>query len=190
MKLEIDVEKALGKLPRSLASLYASIYEQVLELEPHARLVAIATFKWLLCAQRPLSSKELISAVSQNFDGDYIRLETSDILDVCANLVVFDQEADIFRFAHSSVREFVEELAEFTPDHLNSFAVRRCLGEYLNPMRHWDEHSREHPSSFRSYAAAFWPIHYKAVKTKTVSEELIAEILRFALKDGQTTANF
>ena len=190
MKLEIDVENALGKLPRSLANLYASIYDQILHLESYARLVAKATFSWLLCAQRPLSSEEMIVAVSPILDGDYRRLETSDILDVCANLVAFDPEADIFRFAHSSIREFIEDLAEFAPDHLNSFATARCLDEYLNTVSPLNKHSGEQTSSFRSYAAISWPKHYKAVKLKRTSEDLRIKILKFALVNGQTTTNF
>ena len=51
----------------------------------------------------------------------------SQLLDLCCNFVVYDDELDIFRFAHLSVKEFLETLPLFSPAISHSLAAEHCL---------------------------------------------------------------
>ena len=53
---------------------------------------------------------------------------TSDqILDFCCNLVVLDTQLDTFRFAHLSVREFMEKQEDYADSCCNVLAAETCL---------------------------------------------------------------
>jgi len=126
IKLPGDIELALGRLPKDLSGLYDIIYAQVPLLPSHGNsnagktlnssLVAKRTLNWILCSQAHLSTKQFIAAVSGDFfdQPGSATLTIDEILDVCCNLVVHDERADTFRFAHLSVREYLEDRAEYS----------------------------------------------------------------------------
>lgn len=84
------------------------------------------TLAWLLSARKKLSSAELLAAVSIAVPSRR-QLTINQILDLCCNLVVLDSELDTFRFAHLSVREFLEKQGEFANDRSNALAAESCL---------------------------------------------------------------
>jgi hypothetical protein len=92
----------------------------------------IAIFKnvlsWLLCAQEPLHSKMFLAAISIIPNAGFEETVSRElILDLCANLVVFDKGLDTFRFAHLSVREFLEKMPEYIDTAVHSLAAEICL---------------------------------------------------------------
>lgn len=82
MKLEIDVRNALGKLPRSLVSIYDKIQDAMLDVENAGCLVAKKVLIWLLCAQRPLTTKELIVVTSSEIEAQNLHLTSTDLLNL------------------------------------------------------------------------------------------------------------
>lgn len=58
-------------------------------------------------------------------------INTSAILDICCNLVVLDKTLNVFRFAHLSVRDFFENMPDFSPQKSHSVVA-------LMSMRHID----------------------------------------------------
>ncbi|KAL8792738.1 MAG: hypothetical protein Q9195_004625 [Heterodermia aff. obscurata] len=66
IKFRPDFEKALGQLPSKLSGLYDIVHSQIEETESYGRDTAIKALKWLLCAQRLLSAKELIAAIDNS----------------------------------------------------------------------------------------------------------------------------
>ena len=76
IKFRSDFLKALGQLPSKLSGLYDIVYSQIDMTESYGRDIAIRTLKWLLCAQRLMTAKELIAAIS--LPGDDIDDSTSD----------------------------------------------------------------------------------------------------------------
>src|SRR5438552_2707170 len=80
MKHEEDISQELGKLPRTLEDLYATIHMQISCSGSRSRLIAEKTMKWLLCMQRPLRTQELIAAVSVDSKGQVLRLSSTDLL--------------------------------------------------------------------------------------------------------------
>src|SRR5436189_3508879 len=112
MKIEDDINHELGRLPQTLADLYAVIYEQVAQTGLKGGLIAERALKWLLCAQENLSTEKFIAAVSVS-SGTYTPLTRENILALCCNFIISDTELDTFRFAHLSVREYLEGRPEY-----------------------------------------------------------------------------
>ena len=63
IKFRPDFERDLGKLPSKLSDLYGIIHDQIDRSRQYERSAAMKTLKWLLCAQRLLSVKELAAAI-------------------------------------------------------------------------------------------------------------------------------
>lgn len=57
----------------------------------------------------------------------FTTLTSEEILDVCCNLVVHDTWADTFRFAHLSVREYLENRPEYSEVVQQAAAINQCL---------------------------------------------------------------
>ena len=51
---------------------------------------------------------------------------------MCCNLVVFDTNLDTFRFAHLSVREFLEKQPDYVSSAINARAAETCLLSLIN----------------------------------------------------------
>ncbi|CAD6579294.1 MAG: hypothetical protein ASARMPREDX12_009118 [Alectoria sarmentosa] len=188
-----DFKKSLGQLPSELSGLYDIIHAQIDQTEAHGRDVAVQTLKWLLCAQRLLSAKELIAAVHQvdediatDSDGDseleseQLRSPENDILRLCRNFVVFDFEQQSFRFAHQSVREYLLKQAQYTAAEQHTLATGRCLDVYLTEGLEGSvaRKTEEQNEIFKHYAEVYWPVHYKHVEN-CASRELEEKVSRF-----------
>ena len=161
IKFRPDFEKALGQLPSKLSSLYDIVHSQIDMTESYGRGTAIKTLKWLLCAQRLMSAKELIAAVTLSSESteestcdsdddsseetqvrnpteeDLIswshsdEIRKNDIIRSCRNLVAVDAQHQYFRFAHQSVREYLLARAEYATEKQHALAAERCLDVYL-----------------------------------------------------------
>jgi ankyrin repeat protein len=171
-KHEEAVRKALGRLPKTLYDLYIIIYEQIQYSHDISTSVAETAMKWLLCAQRPLKSQELIATLSVRADNTVISLTHDHLLDICCNLVVLDTELDVFRFAHLSVREFLESRGGRVIYEAHQLATARCVDTVLFnadsqqssiPKETWSS-ILEHNRVFTSYAVPYWPFHYDIVE--------------------------
>ncbi|KAH0556821.1 hypothetical protein GP486_005389 [Trichoglossum hirsutum] len=154
INLEGDVREELGRLPQDLASIYSMIYQEISDLGPLSQTIAERSLKWILCSQRKLSIGEFIAAVSIDSRGTFIEVSREKILNICCNLIVLDPELNIFRFAHLSVREFLEQRPDYISTVTHSLAAERCLiiclGNY--PVTSAN-------ASFRNYAMLYWAIH-------------------------------
>jgi hypothetical protein len=64
--------------------------------------IAMKALKLLACSQRPLPTSDFLIAASQP------NLISSEMLDYYCNLIIEDKDLGIFRFAHLTVREFLE----------------------------------------------------------------------------------
>ncbi|CAG8979473.1 hypothetical protein HYALB_00012073 [Hymenoscyphus albidus] len=118
IKHEIDVVEELGKLPRTLKESYEITYQRIQEAPTTSCRVAKLAMTWQLCAHTPLNTQEFITAVSVDTNatdptGLYITLSPSQLFNMCRNLIVLDEETDMFRFAHLSVQEYLQERKDF-----------------------------------------------------------------------------
>ena len=128
MKNDNDVLSRLGKLPRRLASLYLDIYQGFFENTYETSQALIKnTFKWLMCVDGPLKSGEFLAAIVQNLSPAPFTLVRDELLDLCCNFVTLDENLDMFRFAHPSVKEFLEGLVDYSSEASNALAAECCL---------------------------------------------------------------
>ena len=131
LKRDEDIRAKLGKLPPKLEQLYVEVYNNLISAQGDVgRSIINNALKWLLCAQEELRAPYFLVAVAANLgiDGD---LSKEDLLELCNNLVVYDDGLQIFRFAHLSVREFLENKSEFTEVSCHSLAAECCLLQVL-----------------------------------------------------------
>lgn len=124
-----DIRAELGKLPRGLKETYSKIFHAISAYPDRSRLLTMRALKWVMCAQRPLSPTELIMAISVDLDTNLpqpLPLDKETILRFCNNLVIWDRELDVVRFAHRSVQEFLEETS-FKITDAHAMAAETCL---------------------------------------------------------------
>ena len=216
IKFKPDFEKALGQLPQSLSALYDKIHERIEKTETNGRRVAVATLSWLLCAQRLLSTGELIAAVSLDVEEDEIppvsntdvdsdsdrdsssdtesegesgSVSPADIIRLCHNLVIIDLELDVFRFSHQSVREYLQHRNDYVAAESHALALKRCLRVYLTgAVSKSPIISTVGPREdlLRPYARLYWPTHYQAAEG-AMSATLKERILPFFWEEKTTS---
>ena len=203
MKNDYDVLARLGKLPRKLAALYKDIYDDffVHTYEVGQPLIR-NTFKWLLCIKGSLSSYEFLAAIVQNLSPAPATLTREELLDLCSNFVAYDAGLDKFNFAHPSVREFLEDLPDYSKISSNATAAECCLvymigrAESSTARRFLSErfsisetNDRSIRNSFYShgfgvYAARYGLVHCTAAKTARACESLRPALEVFLMDDS------
>ena len=161
MSVEKDVRTELGKLPAELKQQYAVIHDDIIESAPSTALIARRAFSWMLAAQRVMTVGELLAAVALDDDGYYHEdLDVSRLLDICRNLIVVatidnNPTRQGFQWAHLSVREFFDDLSDYSPDHIHTVAVLRCLRSFDMTLQHGKKLSSAdllNPDAFRAYS--------------------------------------
>ncbi|KAL8876448.1 MAG: hypothetical protein Q9198_005357 [Flavoplaca austrocitrina] len=164
-----DVGDALQRLPTTLVALYSNILDRIDRIAPHGRLLATKTLSWILCARTPLDPAVMARMLHPSRSGNL--LQPQDILGLCCNLVVLDKSLNVFRFAHASMREFLEWQPRFSYHNINSDAAKDCVRVILNAPT---------PTyTGLEYAASFWPEHYIAVADQsegTTPKEIISTL--------------
>lgn len=127
-KLDEDVRSKLGRLPPKLEQLYVEAYDQLTSYSGDTgHCIIDNAFKWLLSARRTLNASEFLWAVAINLTVPFEDVTRQTVLDLCYNFVLYDEGLDIFRFAHLSVREFLETRSEFSEVSCDSLAAESCL---------------------------------------------------------------
>lgn len=143
----------LARLPQSLAGMYSLIFDSISQIEKHGRTIAETMLRWLLCT-KDATSKTTIAACSGKSSTGRENLSIKDFLNLCCNLVVYDVSVDTFRFAHLSVREYLESRPGYTLSENNMFLLER-----LFPT--WIDNQSANQDLFCSYAARYWVFHYR-----------------------------
>jgi hypothetical protein len=95
------VRDTLAKLPEGINATYDEAMERIRRQDEDDRTLAEHVLSWITCARRPLSQEELQHALAvtpEMTDMDSEALVDEVILiDVCAGLVVIDENRDIIR---------------------------------------------------------------------------------------------
>lgn len=203
LKLDQDIKAKLGRIPPKLEQLYQEIYEK--NLLKYASEVGQSVIKnimkWLLCAQRPMKSSEFCTAVVLN-TAPTEELTKEHVLDLCHNFVVFDDSLDVFRFAHLSVREFLEKQHEYMAQSCHLLAAETCMLQFiglsnLSAAKAFlqDHYTLELPGKaastaellggFHTYAMMFWAKHCQLVgeEGRTINPRF-ERTFRFFLSDA------
>jgi hypothetical protein len=197
-RMDADIRNVLGHLPPDLHTLYNDIYN-MLVTAPGAREVMLFknVLNWLLCARKMLNTDELLAIVSidprQRCAADSISRDL--VLEICNNFVVFDAQLDTFRFAHLSVREFLERRSDYDMSTANSVIAETCLWSVLSVSRDvaaeklfaqlgWPAQTAVAGSEeLHRYADIYWAVHCKEAGKKRNTSAL-EELLKFFLSNG------
>lgn len=160
MKHEQSLIRELRALPKELARLYEDIYTRIITGGREDVAIAKRILRWLLCSQRPLTTTEFVSAVCVDPNGCCRRLTFAQILDICCNFVVLDKEAQVFRFAHLSVREYLESRREYRSIVAHSEALDRCLANFI-AKNVVTKRPCSHIPILDPYVSQYWVVHYQ-----------------------------
>ena len=203
MRTDQDVRQRLGRMPPKLEQLYEELYEKALNESQGevGRSIISNTLKWLLCAQRPMKSSEFCTAVVwKSVPAEELTKEK--VLDLCHSFVVFDDSLDVFRFAHLSVREFLEKQAEYMAISCHLFAAETCLllviglSDWLPAKTFLEDHytlelyAKAASTTgllvgFHTYATSFWIIHCQLIGEEgRKSNPCFEQIFRFLFSDA------
>jgi ankyrin repeat protein len=157
IQLVEDLLEELHKVPQSLQHLYDSAMRQIYKKGIRARASALKALQWILSAERPLSCEALVQAVNEVAE---TTLTTSDIVDLCNNLVVIDEELNVFRFAHLSVREYLESRDDFSSNFVHRSLALQCLRKCLSTLCKESVSAFDFDGSrYWCYAVLYWPLH-------------------------------
>ncbi|KAL9043407.1 MAG: hypothetical protein Q9214_003406, partial [Letrouitia sp. 1 TL-2023] len=185
LKTDNAIQERIGRLPRHLESLYYEIFQKIESYPAFAdRQVTRNAFTWLLCAQRVLSSAEYLAAISIMANGALSQISKDQILDMCCNLIVFDAELDTFRFAHLSVREFLEKQQQYNTFSCTSLAAKTCLlcliyesctpkvKALLSALPESSSLAISSTRQFSNYSALYWAKHLQLLEEKRIQADL------------------
>ena len=127
LKLPSLVKQRLGVLPPNLQKIYEENYSQKLDsYQEEERRIVENAFRFLLCAQEQLSTGGFLKALSV-LDPETPPLSPGLLLDLCFNFIDVDFQLDVFRFAHLSVREYLEAKSSYERTSNHALAAECCV---------------------------------------------------------------
>ncbi|KAM0550838.1 hypothetical protein ACHAPJ_008701 [Fusarium lateritium] len=127
MKLEEDVLHELRQLPQSLFDLYKIAFDQICQLGPSSYEVAVSTLQLLLVAVRPITWPEILHILQVSHTQIRGGISREQLLDITCNFVQDDEQQQCPRFAHQSVREYLETRSDFASGVSHAKAAHMCL---------------------------------------------------------------
>ena len=127
LRLPSSVKQRLGALPPNLYKIYDENCSQKLEsYQEEERRIVEGAFRFLLCAQGKLKTRGFLKALSV-LDPENGPLSPDVLLDLCFNFIDIDYQLDVFRFAHLSVREYLEARNDYDQTSNHALAAECCL---------------------------------------------------------------
>jgi hypothetical protein len=194
LKTDQAIRERIGKLPPRLEDLYQELLFKIENSPAQAdRQYARNTFSWLLSARMPLKTDEFLVAISKSIGLGPGTLTKKHVLDLCCNLVIFDPTLETFRFAHLSVREYLEMRTEYTTEKTNALIAETCLLSLIGSTDTQDTWAFLRPWNFTTsdlesfkqlytYAALFWTFH-RPKEGETRPNKNLEKLLSYFLSD-------
>lgn len=207
MNTDKALRRALHSLPPTLFATYERILDRVNASNHDTQELVRRVLTWIVCSKRPLSTKELLEAVSisegdEELDRDAMP-DVEGILKWCSSLVRRTPDGDRLELAHFTVEEFLIAVNEEEPNsRYAKYRVSRkdqdlslaklCLtylefddfgGEVWSGKADFDTCVETYP--FFDYASIFWPDHAEDFH----EDETLLELVRI-LFDPSKTSNF
>ncbi|KAB8416361.1 hypothetical protein FH972_024880 [Carpinus fangiana] len=155
LETEDQVRSAVFALPKPvLSSMYARALDTCKKRGQSTHLVAFRVFAWIMCGKEELSTNAIVESLSDQVSKPTV----ATILNACSALVVCDKHLNRFRFAHTTVFEYLTLEFESHWHDLQADLARNCLhvcqrSEGLN--YNTDDPMRE----IMQYSVLYWPIH-------------------------------
>jgi len=144
----------LGSLPKSLHDIYNDVYEKNMsihrETDPEYEVQAKTIFHLLLSSRQTWRLSDMANLIDPS--EDWADPETEKITGLTFDLVTHDKELNIIRFAHLSVREYLERNH---PDFCDSLRAHECIAisciEYLEKTENFIYSPVEYPGDWWIY---------------------------------------
>lgn len=133
LSTEADLRVQLGRNPPELEDLYNQLYDDIIKMAGGVvgQSIIRNTFKWLVCGTTSFRSSDFILAVSMTLSVSSSEVRPEQILRLCRNFVLHDNELDVFRFSHLSVREYLEKHPLTSVSASHSLAAEACLMDLI-----------------------------------------------------------
>ncbi|KAL8758457.1 MAG: hypothetical protein Q9199_001475 [Rusavskia elegans] len=174
------LKKALEKLSTDLNVLYDEALLRIESQTQDDRVLAKKALRWVAYTYRPLKAKALQEALAiepgdLDFDVDAIP-RIGLILDVCAGLLIYDEENEIVRLVHYTAQDYFDALASSKFDEAHVLIASDCVvyldyGCFQNPQASINNKksktsnakpkNQDEQYSFHlfGYACTFWARH-------------------------------
>jgi len=120
-----DVETRLESLPETLEATYTEIISRIGNYAGMTKMMMANTLRLLMCAEATLEIPEVLAAVSLSCYGSQVEEET--LVHMAQSLIIVDRSANILRFSHLSVREYLEARAEYSDEVSHALVAEACL---------------------------------------------------------------
>jgi hypothetical protein len=133
------IKSALNSLPPDLKTTYEAIFKKLVSKGEWDFKVVKHALMWIMCSEEPLS-KRLWAEATHWAVPDAGTVKHSTLLELCHDFVVFDNESNVVRFAHLSVREYLEE-GPFKNDDIHG-EVAKCCFKYFESEPEFQKTSR------------------------------------------------
>jgi hypothetical protein len=201
------IRRALNSLPPTLFATYERILDRVNASNPDTQKLVQGVLTWIVCSREPLSTKELLEAVSisegdTELDSDAMPDEEG-ILKWCSSLVRRTPDGDRLELAHFTVEEFLRAIDaslpnspyaryKVSPEDENLLLAKLCLTYLLfDDFRDVEWTGKEELNkfideySFYRYSSAYWSEHALAHR----EDEELLDLVKI-LFDPSKTGNF
>ena len=140
---ENGIRRSLKALPNTLKDAYDEIHKRIRAQEDTAQRLALRALRWIQCSYEPLCSETLLDAISVETSDHggfcYETIIVNGLLKVCQNLLIFDKQQNVFRFAHLFVDEYLETKLRRGDSH--SEIAKVCLSLLCTPSC-WDNYDQ------------------------------------------------
>ena len=196
---EYDIRNALERLPTGYEA-YDQAYEEAMvrieNQDPDGKELAKRILLWIVCARRPLMTRELQHALAVK-TGDYKfnaerQPDLEDVVSVCAALVTIDEESSIIRLIHYTTQEYFERTQKrwflnaetnITTICVTYLSFRDFENGFCQTEDEFKERLRFNP--LYGYAARNWGHHARAASIK--AENLILDFLKDEAKTSASS---
>lgn len=127
MQLGKAILRRISRMPKGLTRTYKEIYEQI-SADEDQKIVVDRAFIWVMCSYGPMRSEQLLSAIRHDENHNELEeeIDTTMLLSLCKNLLVFDEPLNRFRFCHASVSEYIEKEL-WNSQRAHCYAAKSCL---------------------------------------------------------------
>lgn len=196
--LSLESSEAIGE--ELLYATYKQVYEAAVGYQEERRKEIVTTaLRWVLCAFRTLTLRELAYATSVGPDGNVVEsVQEGLVMDFCSNFIIEDAVGNV-RLAHLSVRHYLESRIppDFDAELAHLQAALSCLYFANSPKYHeigasstdaFQQGNVILTKSFREYVQANWTLHCRQAK-KTAEINALMDQFSQKLVSQKATAS-
>ena len=177
--------KALETVPKDLPSAYKDVLLRIEASGPNEREIANRTLLWLFCSRRPLTMPELCEALGVEDDDRTLERQdlptSSEVIESCQSLVMYDETKKLVRFTHYTVQEFIAKHVQWSFSQ-KGYLAKTCLtyllfDDFSTSYSNLDLGGRSRDYKFSLYASQYWGIHTRDAETCQDVQDLVHKLL-------------